>query len=64
VSPRFYTGVPCRHGHVAERAAITAANQTGPRPTAEKGLATAEHQAERFIAVKRDVTKFSLERLA
>jgi creatinine amidohydrolase len=34
------------------------------RATAEKGRATAEHQAERFIALLRDVTRFSLERLA
>lgn len=34
------------------------------RATADKGRATAAHQAERFIALLRDVTRFSLERLA
>ena len=34
------------------------------RATADKGRLTAEHQAERFIELLRDVTKFSLERLA
>lgn len=34
------------------------------RATAEKGAATAEYQAGRFIALLRDMTRFRLERLA
>jgi creatinine amidohydrolase len=52
------------HGWIAQDIHPAGAAGDASLATAEKGKATAEYQAERFIELLRDVEKFSLERLA
>ena len=52
------------HGWIAQDIHPLGAAGDASLATAEKGKATAEYQAERFIELLRDVEKFELDRLA
>lgn len=51
-------------GWIAQDLHAAGAAGDASRATAEKGRLTAEHQAEAFIKLLRDMTRFSLKRLA
>ena len=51
-------------GWIAQDLHAAGAAGDASRATAEKGRLTAEHKAEAFIKLLRDMTRFSLKRLA
>jgi creatinine amidohydrolase len=64
VPPRGSASGPAAFAWIAQDIRPLGGAGDATRATAEKGRLTAKYQAQRFIDLLRDVTRFSLGRLA